>query len=1001
MAMILRRTDFWDFVAFWIFGLSNNFAYVVMLSAAEDLMSQQTAEHAEEAANSTVCQDSVAPHSCEIGSLGAVLLADILPALFIKLTFPFFMHRVAFVFRHCLVCFAQATSYLLVAHSTSISMSLAGVAFASLATGMGEVCYLSLSSYYSSNTISAWSSGTGGAGIVGALAYAGLTEPHLAHLSPRTTLLVMLVVPVVFCLTYFCVLTTVEAIHKPRLSQPTTWIVPAASREKKTLSNQQHINIIAADPWKADESSISTTQSTVAFCRPPPSETFGDRCRLILPLLKYIIPLGIVYYSEYLINQSLTSFLVFDCAHGFNLSQSSQYRWFQVLYQVGVFVSRSSVNFVQLPYAGLLLLPVLQCLNTVFFFFDAIFFIVPHIGVTFALIFVEGLLGGAAYVNTFYQIHKTVHPEVKEFSLGIAGIADTSGIVLAGFSSLPLHNAVCQMPPKTSKKADTKAGKAPAKKKEGGGGGKAKKKKWSKGKVRDNLNNAVLFDKATYDKLHKEVVSAKLITPSVVSERLKVRASLATAVLRQLQTEGHIKCVVKHGSQLVYTRATKAETEEIFGLSNNFAYVIMLSAAEDIMSQQTNDNVEAESNATVCQPQVTHECTLGSLGAVLLADVIPSLLIKATFPFFMHRFPIGIRHVTVCLLQALSYLIVAFSTSVPMSLLGVVFAAAGSGLGESLYLSLSSHFSRHTISAWSSGTGGAGIVGALAYAGLTEPHLAHLSPRTTLLVMLVVPVVFCLTYFIVLTPAPTIYRIKVMDPRTWIVPSWEKRSLQASESSTNVAPGHKKSTQSVDVYHIETESCASGSSTPTNCKKVDEMMFIEKLQLVAPLLKYMIPLSVVYFAEYLINQGLTAFLIFDCAHGFNLSKSSQYRWYQVLYQLGVFISRSSVNFVRLPYLILFLLPIFQCINAVFFLFDSMYYFVPHIGITFSLILFEGFFGGAAYVNTFYRIHKEVNPAVKEFSLSIASMSDGLGIVTAGFISIPMHNLICGHNRASY
>ncbi|KAI6186133.1 40S ribosomal protein S25 [Aphelenchoides besseyi] len=117
------------------------------------------------------------------------------------------------------------------------------------------------------------------------------------------------------------------------------------------------------------------------------------------------------------------------------------------------------------------------------------------------------------------------------------------------------------MPPKTSKKADVKGGKAPAKKKEGGGG-KAKKKKWSKGKVRDKLNNAVLFDKPSYEKLYKEVVSAKLITPSVVSERLKVRASLATAVLRQLQSEGHIKCVVKHGSQLVYTRATKADNDE-------------------------------------------------------------------------------------------------------------------------------------------------------------------------------------------------------------------------------------------------------------------------------------------------------------------------------------------------------------------------------------------------------------------------------------------------------
>ncbi|CAF4692160.1 unnamed protein product, partial [Rotaria magnacalcarata] len=31
---------------------------------------------------------------------------------------------------------------------------------------------------------------------------------------------------------------------------------------------------------------------------------------------------------------------------------------------------------------------------------------------------------------------------------------------------------------------------------------------------------------------------------------------------------------------------------------------------------------------------------------------------------------------------------------------------------------------------------------------------------------------------------------------------------------------------------------------------------MSKLQLVKPLLKYMIPLSLVYFAEYLINQGL-------------------------------------------------------------------------------------------------------------------------------------------------
>ncbi|KAL5020031.1 hypothetical protein ScPMuIL_002923 [Solemya velum] len=116
-----------------------------------------------------------------------------------------------------------------------------------------------------------------------------------------------------------------------------------------------------------------------------------------------------------------------------------------------------------------------------------------------------------------------------------------------------------------AKKPDPKGGKSkqPAKqKKESGGGGKAKKKKWSKGKVRDKLNNLVLFDKATYEKLLKEVPSYKLITPSVVSERLKIRGSLAKVGLRELHTKGLIKLVSKHHSQLIYTRATKAEPTE-------------------------------------------------------------------------------------------------------------------------------------------------------------------------------------------------------------------------------------------------------------------------------------------------------------------------------------------------------------------------------------------------------------------------------------------------------
>merc|ERR1712080_386024 len=74
------------------------------------------------------------------------------------------------------------------------------------------------------------------------------------------------------------------------------------------------------------------------------------------------------------------------------------------------------------------------------------------------------------------------------------------------------------------------------------------------GKTRDKLNNLVLFDKGTYDKLYKEVPTYKLITPSIVSERLKVRGSLARRALQELESKNLIKLVVAHSSQMIYTR---------------------------------------------------------------------------------------------------------------------------------------------------------------------------------------------------------------------------------------------------------------------------------------------------------------------------------------------------------------------------------------------------------------------------------------------------------------
>jgi len=46
--------------------------------------------------------------------------------------------------------------------------------------------------------------------------------------------------------------------------------------------------------------------------------------------------------------------------------------------------------------------------------------------------------------------------------------------------------------------------------------------KWSKGKQKEKVNNMVLFDQGTYDKLLSEAPKYKLITPSILSDRMRV-----------------------------------------------------------------------------------------------------------------------------------------------------------------------------------------------------------------------------------------------------------------------------------------------------------------------------------------------------------------------------------------------------------------------------------------------------------------------------------------------
>ncbi|KAL8786541.1 MAG: hypothetical protein Q9195_008172 [Heterodermia aff. obscurata] len=88
--------------------------------------------------------------------------------------------------------------------------------------------------------------------------------------------------------------------------------------------------------------------------------------------------------------------------------------------------------------------------------------------------------------------------------------------------------------------------------------GKKQKKKWSKGKVKDKANHAVVLDKSTSDKLYKDVQSYRLITVATLVDRLKINGSLARKALNDLEEKGLIKKVVGHSKLSIYTRAVTA-----------------------------------------------------------------------------------------------------------------------------------------------------------------------------------------------------------------------------------------------------------------------------------------------------------------------------------------------------------------------------------------------------------------------------------------------------------
>ncbi|KHN93722.1 protein btn1 [Metarhizium album ARSEF 1941] len=415
MASLLRHHDTKVLVAFWLLGLINNVLYVIILSAAQDLVGSSIPK-------------------------GVVLLADVMPSFFTKLTAPYFIHHVPYRVRVLVFIALSAVGMLMVAltpPSGSVSIKMLGVVMASLSSGGGELSFLGLSHYYGQISLVGWGSGTGAAGLVGAGLYVALTEWW--GFSVRDSLLFSACLPAVMFVSFFFVLplhplrSSLQQRQKDYETPPEQHL---AEEDEEDMPQGAASSALLA-PGASDVDAACS--STHLQGRPSSFKNNLSRARSLF--MPYMAPLLLVYIAEYIINQGVSPTLLFPVESSPLEEFRGFYPVYGFLYQLGVFVSRSSTPFIRIH--RLYVPSVLQVGNMVLLTLQSLFFFIPSVYIVFVIIFWEGLLGGAVYVNCFAEIMEKVPEEEREFSLSATTVSDSGGICVAAFASILLEPRLC------------------------------------------------------------------------------------------------------------------------------------------------------------------------------------------------------------------------------------------------------------------------------------------------------------------------------------------------------------------------------------------------------------------------------------------------------------------------------------------------------------------------------------------------------------------------------
>ncbi|XP_076055776.1 battenin-like [Oratosquilla oratoria] len=427
----------------------------------------------------------------------------------------------------------------------------------------------------------------------------------------------------------------------------------------------------------------------------------------------------------------------------------------------------------------------------------------------------------------------------------------------------------------------------------------------------------------------------------------------------------------------------------LLGFCNNFTYWVMITAAYDLLTLQPRQvvstrterhsggsdlNLEGDllstngssstSSSSLSSPSNSHNsfsCLRYSTGAILVADTLPATTLTIVAPL-LQAIPTDVRVVLLGALCVAAYLTLGLANP-DYVFLGVALASASRGLSDASFLGHASHFHKHVLSLWSSGTGVATFVGPLLYSALTT---AGLPPRTALLSFLAVPSIIALSFWCLLSRATG------------------SSSRGCWRRCTGDGPNPEGDTED-EVNLTEDPGAPAPDKLAAALKK--------KVFLYMRALGYVGPLTAFYLIMYFTNQGLLELVYFPASI---LTHSQQYAWVNTARCFGTLVSRSAHKFLLLPRMWMYValaMAILVVVGC-----EAHYHFLPSVYVVVTLLLAQGILEGSAFRSSMFNIYNKTTPEERSFCLAVFPVSLFLPAVVAGLTAIPTQKFLCSIHR---